>query len=174
MNPYKLCCNKQQAERLKELGIEQKSVFYKHPDWNNLKTDSELYDKYGISFKAVSISFFTVTELAAILPFGNFCVPIFDGEIAPESEVMYEVHLETWIQPNRFRTVLVGAEEWIYKNYSMQNEKNINPADFERDTCPLCENGELHSCPFDFEVNGNCEDKCTCCDYHTSECKEAI
>lgn len=53
---------------------------------------------------------FTASEVTQMLPFGNFCIPVFEGEITPESEVMYEVHLETWITPNRFRTVLVDAE----------------------------------------------------------------
>ncbi len=60
-------CTYLQAEALMLLGIEQTSVFYRHPEYNNPKTDSELYDKYGIEFKKVSLSLFTVAELGKMI-----------------------------------------------------------------------------------------------------------
>lgn len=60
-------CTLEQGYLLKELGVSQTSVFFKHPNWNNPKTGSELYDVYGIDFKADSIALFSVAELGRFI-----------------------------------------------------------------------------------------------------------
>ncbi len=109
-------CSPEQGKKLKELGIEQfKSlasycVFCPDPTGESYFHEIVLRDVPTPIDGEHICDVFTVAELSAMLPFGNFCIPIFEGEISPESDVMYSVHLETWISPNRFRTVLVDTE----------------------------------------------------------------
>ena len=116
MELSKQVCTPEQGKKLKDLGIEQfkslacYAVFCPDPTGERYYHEITLRDVLTPIEGEHICDVFTASEVAQMLPFGNFCIPVFEGEITTESEVMYEVHLETWITPNRFRTVLVDAE----------------------------------------------------------------
>lgn len=113
-------CTAEQGKRLKELGVTAESYFM----WVGAFPGSDISPEVALTDQSQcepsingyygrpdnTYPAYTVAELGVALPFGKFCIPIFEGEITPSIDVLYEVHLETWITPNRYRTVLVDAE----------------------------------------------------------------
>lgn len=70
------CCTKEQAERLKKLGVIQKSLFYYHPAFQRPTFGETWVTKWGTQYKKTlvcndknaSASSFTLAELGLMLP----------------------------------------------------------------------------------------------------------